>query len=199
MPGTRHWGIGLAAGVLLLLGACAQPAPSSLQPSISPSPTDTPTDGLDTTIVPATPPAPTPHLNGEADVVVAVDNARIAYAVSGCPVTAWLDDRIEDEISFGAYPDYLTADDGTLWSTSMVVLGISNGAVTDWSFRLTSPLSGIPGDAVRSLVSLPDPDISIDLAITVKDATFTTGFWDSATSGELAPQPVAGIVTVTCR
>jgi hypothetical protein len=194
--GTRHRGIGLAA-VLLLLSGCAQPAPSSLQPSISPSPTETPTDGLDTTIIPATPPAPTPGLNGQADVVVAVENARIAYAVSGCPVSAWLEDV--DDISFSAYPEYLTADDGTLWSTHMLVLTISGGSVIDWSFRLVSPLSGIPGDAERSLTSLPDPAIRIELAITPAVATFTTDFWDSARSGELAPQPVPGTVTVTCR
>lgn len=199
MAGTRIRGIGFAACLLLLLGGCAQPEPSSLQLSPSPTPSETPGPSLGTTTVPATPPPPTPPVSGSAEVVVAVDNATIAYAVEGCPVTAWLDDAIEDDISFGIYPEYLTAGDGTLWSTHMVVLRISNGSVTDWSFRLTSPLSGIPGDAERSLISLPDPDIRIELAITAGDATFTTGFWDSARSDEVAPQPVPGTVTVTCR
>jgi hypothetical protein len=149
--------------------------------------------------VPATPTPPTPPVSGSADVVIAVDNANIGYAVEGCPVTAWLDEAIEDDINFGVFPEYLTAEDGTRWSAHLVVLRISNGSVTDWSFRLTSPLSGIPGDAERSLISLPDPDIRIELAITTGDATFTTGFWDSARSDEVAPQPVLGTVTVTCR
>lgn len=169
-----------------------------MQPSPSPTPSETPGPSLGTTTVPATLP-PTPPVSGSAEVVIAVDNATIAYAVEGCPVTAWFDDAIEDDISFGIYPEYLTAGDGTLWSTHMVVLRISNGSVTDWSFRLTSPLSGIPGDAERSLISLPDPDIRIELAITTGDATFTTGFWDSARSDEAAPQPVPGTVRVTCR
>jgi hypothetical protein len=192
-------GIALTAGLLLLLGGCAQPEPSSSQPSLSPLPTAALTDGLDTTVEPATPPQHTPPLNGEADVIVAVDNARFTYAIHGCLVTAWLDDAIEDAVTFGAYPEYLTADDGTLWSTHMAVLRISGVSVIDWSFRLTSPLSGIPGDAERSLTSLPDPDIRIDLAMTPTQAIFTTSFWDSATSHEVAPQPVPGIVTVTCR
>jgi hypothetical protein len=191
-------GIGLAIGLLLLLSGCAQPAPSSLQPSASPSPTETPADGLDTTIVPATPPLPSPPLLGVANVVVAVESARVAYAVEGCPLTAWLDDRIEDDFNFGVYPEYLTADDGTRWSTHMVVLTISTGSVTDWSFRLTSPLSGIPGDAERSLISLPDPDIDIELAITSSEATFTTGFFDSENTGYVL-RPLTGTVSVTCR
>jgi hypothetical protein len=189
----------LASGLLLLLAGCAEPAPSSSQPSPSQSPSETATDGLDTTILPATPPAPTPPVNGSADVVVAVDDARISYAVPGCPVTAWLDDAIEDAIDFGIYPEYLPADDGTRWSTHLVVLRIVGASVTDWSFRLISPLSGIPGDVERSLTSLPDPDISIDFVITPSEATFTTAFWDSESSEEMAPEPVPGTVSVSCR
>lgn len=199
MAGTRLGGIGLASGLLVLLSACAQPAPSSVQPSLSPSPSETATEGLDTTIVPATPPQPTPPVEGAADVLIAVDDVRIAYAVEGCPVTAWLDDAIDDDINFGTFPEYLTAADATRWSTHMVVLQISNASVTDWSFRLTSPLSGIPGDAERSLTSLPDAAIRIKVAITPSEATFTTAFWDSESSDEMAPQPVPGTVSVTCR
>jgi len=164
-----------------------------------PSPTETATDGLDTTILPATPPAPTPPVNGSADVVVAVADARISYAVPGCPVTAWLDDAIEDAIDFGAFPEYLASDSGTRWSTHLIVLRIVRASVIDWSFRLISPLSGIPGDVERSLTSLPDPDIRIELAITPSEATFTTAFWDSESSDEMAPQPVPGTVSVSCR
>jgi hypothetical protein len=199
VAGTRIRGIGFAGCFLLLLGGCAQPAPSSLPPSVSPAPSETPAESIDATVVPATPPAHTPPVGGSADVIIAADNARFAYAIQGCPVIAWLDDSIPDDVNFGAYPEYLTADDGTRWSTHMVVLRISNGSVTDWSFRLTSPLSGIPGDAERSLISLPDPDIRIELAIMTGDATFTTGLWDSTRSDEVAPQPVPGTVTVTCR
>jgi hypothetical protein len=199
VAGTRLGGIGLASVLLLLLAGCAEPSPSSSQPSPSQSPSETATDGLDTTILPATPPAPTPPVNGAADVVVAVDDARISYAVPGCPVTAWLDEAIEDDINFGIYPEYLASDDGTRWSTHLVVLRIVGASVTDWSFRLISPLSGIPGDVERSLTSLPDPEISIELAITPSEATFTTAFWDSESSDEMAPQPVPGTVSVSCR
>jgi len=189
----------LASGLLVLLSACAQPAPSSLQPSLAPSPSEAASEGLDTTIVPATPAVPTPPVEGAADVLIAVDDAHIVYAVEGCPVTAWLDDAIKDDINFGTFPEYLTADDGTRWSTHMVVLRIVNASVTDWSFRLTSPLSGIPGDVERSLTSLPDPDIRIEVAITPSEAVFTTAFWDSESSDEMAPRPVPGTVSVTCR
>jgi hypothetical protein len=199
VAGIRLGGIGLASGLLVLLGACAQPEPTRMQPSFSQSPSETGTDGLDTTILPATPPAPTPQVNGSAEVAVAVDDARISYAVPGCPVTAWLDDAIEDDIDFGIYPEYLASDDGTRWSTHLVVLRIGGASVTDWSFRLISPLSGIPGDVERSLTSLPDPDISIEFAITPGEATFTTAFWDSESSDEMAPQPVPGTVSVSCR
>lgn len=186
----------MASGLLVLFSACAPPAPSSMPPSLSPSPSETATDGLDTTILPATPPAPTPPVNGSADVVVAVDDVRIAYAVPVCPVTAWLDDAIEDDVIFGTFPDYLTADDGTRWSTHMVVIRIINASVTDWSFRLTSPLSGIPGDAERSFVSIPEMDNHVELAITPGDATFATGFWDAQAANDVL---LPGTVSVTCR
>lgn len=153
---------------------------------------------FDTTVVPATPAQPTLPLDGSADVLVDVDNARIGYAVPGCPVTAWLDPTIEDDISFGTFPEYLIADDGSRWSTQLLVLNLVGAAVTDWSFVLTSPLTGIPGDAERSLISRPDRDSGIELAITASQATFTAAFWDSERSDEIAPQPVAGMVSVTC-
>lgn len=198
MARTRIRGIGFAACLLLLLSGCAQPEPSSLPPSVSPSPGETPAESIDTTVVPATPPAPTPPVGGSADVVVAVDNATISYAVEGCPVTAWLDEAMEDDVNFGIFPEYLTANDGTHWSTHLVVLDIVDASVTDWSFVLTSPLSGITGDPERRLISLPDPDIQIELAITPSEATFTTGFWDSQASSDF-PQPIPGTLSVTCR
>jgi hypothetical protein len=79
------------------------------------------------------------------------------------------------------------------------VLQIVDASVDDWSFVLTSPLSGIPGDTERSLISWPDRDIQIGVAITPSQATFTTAFWDTEPSDELAPQPVPGTVSVTCR
>lgn len=169
-----------------------------MQPSLSPSPGETSVSSLDTTIVPATPPPPTPPVEGAADVVIAVADAHLSYAVQGCPVTAWLDDAIEDDIDFGTFPEYLTAGDGTRWSTHMVVLRIVNASATDWSFRLTSPLSGIPGDTERSLVSLPEADNRIELAISPSVATFTTGFWDSQSTDD-NPLPDLGTVSVTCR
>jgi hypothetical protein len=169
-----------------------------LLPSVSPAPSETPAESIDTTVVPATPPAPTPPVGGSADVVIAADNARIAYAMQGCPIIAWLDDSIRDDLNFGTYPEYLTADDATRWSTHMVVLRISNASVTDWSFRLTSPLSGIPGDAERILTSEPDPEVSIELAITDGQATFTTGFFDSKATG-YALHLIPGTISVTCR
>jgi hypothetical protein len=143
-------------------------------------------------------PAATPPLSGSADVVVAIDNARLTYVVPGCPVTAWLDETIDDDVNFGAFPEYLTADDGTRWSTHLVVLQIVDGSVTDWRFYLTSPLSGIPGDVERTLVSVPDPDTRIELAMADGEAAFTTGFWDSQDTSAF-PQPLSGTVSVTCR
>jgi hypothetical protein len=191
----------MASGLLVLLSGCAQPEPSSLQPSISPSPSESEmaTESLPMTIWPATPAPPAPSVNGAAHVLVAVDDTNLSYAVEGCPVTAWLDAAIEDDINFGIYPEYLTADNGTRWSTHLVVLQIIDASVTDWSFVLTSPVSGIPGDAERSLISWPDRDIQIRVAITPSQATFTTAFWDTQRSDELAPQPVRGTVSVTCR
>jgi hypothetical protein len=154
------------------------------------------TQGLDTAIVPATPPPPTLPVNGSADVVVTVDDAHISYAVQGCPLTAWLDDTIEDDITFGTFPKYVTADDGRRWATHMVVIRIIIASVTDWSFRLTSPLSGIPGDVERSFISLPEADNPVELAITPSQATFTTGFWDSQATGDVL---LPGTVSVTCR
>ena len=197
MAGTRLGRIGLAYGLLLLLAACADPAPSgSSESSVSPSPSQTATDGLDTTIVPATPAAPTPPVEGAADVLIAVDDAHISYAVQGCPVAAWLDDAIEDDINFGTFPEYLTTDDGTRWSTHMAVLRIVNGSVTDWTFRLTTPLSGIPGDTERSLVSLPEADNRVEFATTPSQAIFTTGFWDAQAADDVL---LPGTVSVTCR
>ena len=183
---------------MLLTNACAQPQPSSLEPTASPSTRETPGESIDTTVVPATPPAPTPPLNRSADVVVAVDDVRIEYTAPGCPVTAWLDDAIPDYLSFGTYPEYLTVDDGSRWSTQLVVLAIADGEVTDWSFVLSSPLSGILGDPERRFMSQTDPDTVIDLAIAPSEATFTTPFWDSE-STENDPAPLMGTVTVTCR
>jgi len=190
-------GIALTAG-LLLLGGCAQPEPSSLQPSARPSLGETPRESTETTVVPATPPAPTPPVNGSAAVVIAVGDVRIAYPVAGCPVTAWLDEAIQDGVSFGIYPEYLTLDDGSRWSTHMVVIRIDGAKVSDWSFRLTSPMSGIVGDSERSLISATDPDTPIDVAIATDEATFTTRFWDTE-STEADPQPIPGTVAVTCR
>jgi hypothetical protein len=150
-----------------------------MDPSLSPSSSETATEGA-------------------ADVLIAVDGAHVSYSIQGCPVAAWLDDSIEDAINFGTFPEYLTADDGTRWTTHMVVLRISDGSVIDWSFRLTSPLSGIPGDTERALVSLPDADNRIELAITGSEATFTTGFWDSQRTEDSLP-PDMGTVSVTCR
>jgi hypothetical protein len=182
MAGTRREGIALAAGLLMLLGGCAQPQPTSLEPSALPSLGETPAESL----------------NGSADVIVAVDDARIAYAVPGCPVTAWLDEAIPDNVDFGTYPTYLTLDDGSRWSTQLVVLQIVDATVTDWSFVLSSPLTGIPGDAERSLVSRLDPDTVIELAIAPSEATITTAFWDSQNT-ENDPRPIPGTVSVTCR
>jgi hypothetical protein len=122
----------------MILSACAQVEPTSLQPSISPLASEMAAESM--------PP-------GAADVLIAVDEEQIAYAVKGCPITAWLDETIEDDINFGAFPEYLTVDDGTRWSTHMVVLRIVNADVTDWSFVLTTPLTGRPGDAERRLIS----------------------------------------------
>jgi hypothetical protein len=197
VAGTRLWRIGFALG-LVFLSACAAPDPSSSRPSILPSPSEPPAPSLETTTVPATPPQRTPPAGGSADVVVAVDDARIAYPIDVCPVTAWLDDAIEDDVNFGNYPDYLEADDGTRWSAHLAVLRITNLSVTDWSFYLTSPLSGIPGDVERSLISQPDPAIQMQLSISPSRAVFLTGFYDSASTG---PYPVVrpGSISVTCR
>ena len=128
--------------------------------------------------------------------MIAVDDARIAYAIQGCPVTAWLDEAIEDDINFGTFPEYVTTDDGTRWSTHIVVIRIIDASLTDWSFRLTSPLSGIPGDTERSFISLPEADNRVELAITPAQATFTTGFWDSQAANDVL---LPGTVSVTCR
>lgn len=80
----------------------------------------------------------------------------------------------------------------------MAVLRISGASVTDWSFRLTSPLSGIPGDVERILTSQPDAALSIELAITDGRATFRTGFFDSEYTGDV-PEPIPGTISVTCR
>jgi hypothetical protein len=172
----------VASGLLVLLSACAQPEPTSLEPSASPSLSETPAESL----------------NGSADVVVAVDDTRLAYAVPGCPVTAWLDEAIPDNVNFGTFPEYLTLDDGSRWSTQLVLLQIVDATVTDWSFVLSSPLTGRPGDAERRLVSRLDPDTVIELAITPSEATITTAFWDSR-SPENDPKPIPGTVSVTCR
>lgn len=155
-------------------------------------------ESLPTTIVPATPAPSTPSVYGAADIRLAVLDADISYGIAGCPVAAWLDETMEDGVNFGTYPEYVTADDGTRWSTHMVVLQIFGRSVTDWSFVLTSPLSGIPGDPEHSLISRPDRDNRIELAITSTEATFTTGFWDSQSSDN-NPLPVPGTVSVTCR
>jgi hypothetical protein len=168
----------------MIISACAQVEPTPLQPSISPSPGEMAAESM--------PP-------GAADVLIAVDEQQIAYAVKGCPVTAWLDETIEDDTNFGAFPEYLTASDGTLWSTHMVVLQIVNADVTDWSFVLTTPLTGKPGDAERRLISSGDSDSGMTASFTDDTATFTTAFWDSASEGEMTPRPLPGTVTVTCR
>jgi hypothetical protein len=188
----------MASGLLALVTACAEPQPTSVLPSISPSPSEMAVESLPTTTLPATPPVPTPAVNGSADVVIAVGDIRIAYPVPGCPVTAWLDDAIEDDVNFGIYPEYLTLDDGSRWSTHMAVIRIDGATVSDWSFRLTSPLSGIIGDEERSFISDADPETPIDLAIATNKATFTTRFWDSESTAN-APQPIPGTVSVTCR
>jgi hypothetical protein len=136
---------------------------------------------------------------GAADVLIAVDELHIAYAVEGCPVTAWLDETIEDDIDFGVFPDYLTTDDGTRWSTHMALLQIENADVSDWSFVLTTPLTGNPGDAERRLISSGDTDSGMTASFTDDNATFTTAFWDSANADGTIVLPLPGTVTVTCR
>ena len=188
----------MTAGLLLLLGGCAQPEPSPVEPSASPSRSETPVGSIETTVLPATPPAPTPPVNGSADVVVAVADIRIAYATAGCPVTAWLNDAMQDDVEFGTYPEYLTLEDGSRWTTQLLVLHVVDATVTDWSFVLSSPLSGILGDPERRLISQTDPDAPIELAATSNQATMTTRFGDSenpADDGRGTP----GTVSVTCR
>lgn len=188
----------MTASLALLLGGCAQPEPRSFEPAASPSPSETLAESIDVTIVPATPPAPTPSLNDSADVAIAVGDLRIAYAIPRCPVTAWLDDAIDDDVSFGVYPEYLTLDDGSRWSSQLVVLAVADETVTEWSFVLSSPLTGEPGGVERRLISQTDPETVIALAIEPAEATITTGFWDSE-STENFPQPMLGTVTVTCH
>jgi hypothetical protein len=172
--------IGVASGVLVILSGCVPLAPTSLQPSVSPSP-------------------PSPSAPGAADVLIAVDDAHISYAVERCPVMAWLDEAIQDDMPFGTFPEYLSAEDGTRWSTHMVVMQIENADVTDWSFVLTTPLTGKPGDAERRLISSGNSDSVITASFTGDSATFTTAFWDSASAGGMTPRPLPGTVTVTCR
>jgi hypothetical protein len=191
----RRAAIGVAVSVLLLVSGCVQAEPGSIQPSASPSPGETAAGSTFPTIEP-TPSASSAF--GAADVLIAVDDVTIAYPVRGCPVAVWLDAAIDDDIDFGIYPEYLTASDGTRWSTHMVVLQMVNGHVTDWSFVLTTPLSGKPGDAERRLMSSGDTDSRMTASFTDDRATFATAFWDSASADEMTPRPLPGSVTVTC-
>jgi hypothetical protein len=132
-------------------------------------------------------------------VLITVDDVTIAYPVLGCPVTVWLDPTTDDDVNFGIYPEYLTASDGTPWSTHMVVMQIENADVADSSFVLTTPLTGNPGDAERHLISSGDSDSGMAASFTDDKATFTTAFWDSANAGGMIVRPLPGTVTVTCR
>jgi hypothetical protein len=184
----------LAASLLVLVTGCVQPEPGSVQPSTSPSPGETAAGST----FPTTEPTPSASSAfGAADVLITVDDVTIAYPVRGCPVTVWLDATTDDDVNFGIYPEYLTASDGMPWSTHMVVLQIVNGHVTDWSFVLTTPLTGKPGDAERRLISGTDAESGIGATFTDVEATFTTAFWDSENS-DMAPRPLPGSVTVTC-
>ena len=179
----RRAAIGVAGLVLLLVSGCVQPEPGSIQPSTSP---------------PGETAAPTASGSGAADVLITLDDVTMGYPVRGCPVTAWLDAAIDDDIDFGVFPEYLTAIDGTRWTTHMVVLQVVNADVTDWSFYLTTPLTGKPGDAERRLISSGDSDSGMTASFTDARATFTTAFWDSASAGGTTPRPLPGTVTVTC-
>jgi hypothetical protein len=183
----RRTAIGVATSVLLLASGCVQPEPSpgeteagSTSPTIEPKPSASPAFGA-------------------ADVLITADELTMTYPVRGCPLTAWLDEAIDDGIDFGAFPEYVTAGDGTRWSTHMVVLQVVDADVTDWSFVLTTPLTGKPGDAERRLISSGDSDSGMTASFTDAMATFTTAFWDSASAGGMTPRPLPGTVTVTCR
>jgi hypothetical protein len=135
-----------------------------------------------------------------ADVSIVVGDLSMSYAIDFCPVAAWLDPEIGDGISFGRYPELVNASDGARWSTFMLVSNIVDGVPTEWSFTLTTPLSGIPGDTERSLISRREAggDEEIEAAITEGEATFSTSFWDSVDPSPF-PSPIPGTATVACR
>jgi hypothetical protein len=171
-----------AAGLLILLSGCLQPEPPSPEPSAQASASES-VDPL-------------------ADVTITVGDLGISYGINVCPVTAWLDPEIEDSVSFGLYPEYVTAGDGGRWSTHMLVLRMANGTPVEWDFILTTPLSGIPGDTERSLISrqgVSGSELDNTLSATITDgaATFRTAFWDSQDPDPVPP--LAGSATVTCR
>jgi hypothetical protein len=181
-----------AGGLLLLLSGCLQPEPRSLEPSspasagVSMPANPSPTSG------PAT---PQPSGGAAAEVTIAIDTRSMSYTVDGCPVTAWLDPKMEDGVDFGTYPQDVIASDGTLWSTHMAVLRMLNGSPTDWSFTLTTALD-VPGGIERRLISRPEAEITA--ALSEHEATFTTLFWDSEDTSPV-PQPLTGTVVVTCE
>lgn len=146
----------------------------------------------------ATPvPEPTPLPLTRAAVAIIAGGLQLDYEIDGCPVTAWADPAIGDGITFGIYPIGVTANDGREWATQMVVMRITDGVPTDWSFILSTP-PGVPSaQNERRLTSSPNV-MGMEMSAEITDtlSVFTTAFLDPVRP--FAEQLLPGMVTVTC-